>query len=52
MGEHFATKSDIADMKTELAKTEFRLVKWLVGSVAVSSTISAAIVAVVERFIS
>ncbi len=28
---HLATREDVADVKTELAKSENRIVKWIVG---------------------
>ena len=42
--QHYATKADLAQLET-------RLIKWIVGAVAVSSTISATIVALVENLL-
>ena len=47
---HFATKADFASMKSDLASTESRLIRWMVGSWIAMAGLMTALMTALVRF--
>ena len=48
---HYATKEDVANLRTDVSQMETRLIKWLVGAVLAGAGIAATITLVIQRLV-
>lgn len=48
---HYATKEDVANLRTDISQAETRLIKWMVASVLAGAAVAAAITSVIQRFV-
>ena len=49
--EHLATKADVADLKSDIAHMEGRLLRWMIGMMLTSTAVAVSIATLVQSFI-
>ena len=49
--EHLATKADVADLKSDIAHMEGRLLRWMIGMMPTSTAVAVSIATLVQSFI-
>ena len=49
---HYATKSDLAQLRAEMSGMETRLVKWMIGVMFGSAVLASSLALVLERLLS
>ena len=49
--EHLATKADLADLKTEIARVESRLLRWMIAMVFTTIIVASSVASLIQLFI-
>ncbi len=49
--EHLATKADVADLKSDIAHMEGRLLRWMIGMMLTSTAVAVSIATLVQNII-
>ena len=48
--EHLATKADVADLKSDIAHMEGRLLRWMIGMMLTSTAVAVSIATFIQGF--
>ena len=49
--EHLATKADVADLKSDIAHMEGRLLRWMIGMMLTSTAVAVSIATLIQGFL-